>query len=185
MELCVLTTPLVFDTGPLRHFTLRGWLGPLKFLTRDRGILIPESVLIELERQAQTEPDLRQVIDGVWVEVDRSDDIEFVTAFAAYEERLVRKGDDTNRGECGVLALGKVRGFEVVLDDGTARAIAEEEKLSVTATLPLLCEAIRAEELTVPMVEHLADELIAGDYFLPFGPGEFRRWALEQGLIDY
>ncbi len=73
----------------------------------------------------------------------------------------------------------------MVIDDGTARAIAEEEKLAVTATLPLLCEAIRGELLTVPMVEHLADELIAGDYFLPFGPGEFRRWALEQGLIDY
>ena len=185
MELRVLTAPLVFDTGPLRHFALRGWLGPLKFLTRDRGILIPESVLVELERQALTEPDLRQLLDGGWVVVDRSDDIEFLAAFAGYEERLVKKGDDTNRGECGVLALGKVRGYELVIDDGTARAIAEEEKLTVTATLPLLCEAIRAGEMTVPMVEHLADELIAGDYFLPFGPGQFRRWALEQGLIDY
>jgi predicted nucleic acid-binding protein len=138
-----------------------------------------------LDYQAHSKPALRQVFDADWVKVDRCDDLEFVAAFATFEERLVPKGTDTNRGECGVLALGKFKGYEVVLDDGTARAIAEDEGLSVTATLPLLCEAIRAGKLTVPMVEHLADELIAGEYFLPFGPGQFRQWALEQDLIDY
>lgn len=164
---------------------MNGWLGVLKFLTSDRGLLIPESVFIELGHQANSEPALRQVLEADWVKVDRCDDLQFVAAFAAYEERLVPKGTDTNRGECGVLALGRVKGFELVLDDGTARAIAEDEGLSVTATLPLLCGAIRAGKLTVPMVEHLADELIAGEYFLPFGPGHFRQWALEQDLIDY
>lgn len=32
----------VFDTGPLRHFTQQGWLGVLKFLTRESNVLIPE-----------------------------------------------------------------------------------------------------------------------------------------------
>ena len=180
-----MTGPLVFDTGPLRHFALQGWLGALKFVTRESGILVPESVLAELERQASVEPILRQVVDADWLQVDRSDDLDFLTAFAGYEERLVPRGSDENRGECGVLALGKVRGYEVVIDDGTARAVAEADGMEPLATLPLLCRAIRAEELTVVMVEHLADELIAGDYFLPFGAGQFRRWALESGLIDY
>jgi len=37
----------------------------------------------------------------------------------------------------------------------------------------------------VSMVEKLADDLITGEYYLPFGPGEFRRYALENGLVDY
>lgn len=90
-----------------------------------------------------------------------------------------------NRGECGVLALGKVRGYEVVLDDRVARTIAEEDGLRVTSTLSLLCHAIRAKQLTVAMVEALADDLLAGDYYLPFPAGSFRRWALEEGHLDY
>lgn len=34
------------------------------------------------------------------------------------------------------------------------------------------------------MVEALADDLISGEYHLPFGSGGFRTWALEQGLIE-
>ncbi|WP_269843694.1 hypothetical protein [Actinomyces qiguomingii] len=34
----------VFDTGPLRHFAMEGWLGVLKFVTRDGRVVIPESV---------------------------------------------------------------------------------------------------------------------------------------------
>ena len=123
-----MTTPLVFDTGPLRHFALNGWLGALRFLTNDRGLLIPESVFVELENQARSEPAIGQILEADWVIVDRCDDLGYVTAFAAYVERLVPKGTDTNRGECGVLALGKVKGYELVLDDGTARAIAEDER---------------------------------------------------------
>jgi len=44
---------LVFDTGPLRHFAVQaGWAGVLKFLAGDRPVLIPESVEVELKRQA-------------------------------------------------------------------------------------------------------------------------------------
>lgn len=175
---------LVFDTGPLRHLAIEGWLGVLKFLAGDRRVVVPESVESELKRQVYEIPVLQQVLDAPWITIDRSDDLEFVTAFARYANRLVAKGDE-NLGECGVLALGEVRGFEVVLDDAVPRQIAIEIGIQVTATLPLLCQAIREGRLTVPMVEHLADDLIAGEYYLPFGSGGFRAWALEQGHIDY
>jgi hypothetical protein len=77
------------------------------------------------------------------------------------------------------------RGAGMVLDDSTPRAIADEEGLAVTVTVQLLCDAIRAGMLTVPMTEQLADELIMGKYYLPFGRGGFRLFALQQGLIDY
>ncbi|UUZ57651.1 nucleotide-binding protein [Nocardioides sp. B-3] len=173
----------VFDTGPLRHFAVQGWLGVLKFLTAERGAIIPESVEYELKRQVHELPALHQVLDADWIRVDRSDDLDFLMAFARYEERLAV--GEQNRGECGVLALGKTRGFETVLDDGAPRAIAEAEGIPVTATLPLLCQAIREGRLTVPMVESLADDLPAGSYYLPFSEGGFRSRAHQEALIEY
>ncbi|MEU8050987.1 hypothetical protein [Micromonospora haikouensis] len=35
------------------------------------------------------------------------------------------------------------------------------------------------------MVESLVDDLLESKYFLPFGPGGFRRHVLENGLLDY
>lgn len=53
------------------------------------------------------------------------------------------------------------------------------------STLTLLCDGIRQGKLTVGMVEQVADDLIAGDYYLPFGRGGFRYWALEQAMIGW
>lgn len=82
---------LVFDTGPLRHFAVHGWLGVLKFVAGDRRVVIPESVEQELKRQVHDVPALRQVLDARWIEVDRSGDLPFLLAFARYEERLARR----------------------------------------------------------------------------------------------
>ena len=174
---------LVFDTGPLRHFAVQGWIRTLDFLAGDRRVLIPESVERELRDRAHTLPVLNDVLAAEWIHIDRSDDLQFLAAFSRYEERLVVGG--ANRGECGVLALAEVRGYEAVLDDAVPRALAEEFSLRVTATVPLLCQAVREGKLTLEMVEKVADDLLSGEYFLPFGPGEFRRYAIENGLVDY
>lgn len=174
---------LVFDTGPLRHFALQGWLGVLPFVAGDRAVLIPESVEREIREQAHHSPLLHGVLRSELITVDRSDDLEYVAAFAHYERHLVT--GTKNRGECGVLALGKTRGHELVLDDAVARRLAEDSGIRITSTLNLLCTAIRGGQLTVSLVEHVADRLIQGEYYLPFGKGGFRQWALEQALIDY
>lgn len=181
-----MTTPsdaLVFDTGPLRHFAEQGWLGVLHFLAGARAVVMPESVERELSHQVHAVPVLRQVLEASWITIDRSDDIAFLTTFARYEDRLVVGGK--NRGECGVLALGAVRGYEVVLDDNVARNTAEEDGIRVSSTLALLCRAIREGQLTVSLVERLADDLIMGDYYLPFATGGFRGWAAQEGVIEY
>lgn len=146
-------------------------------------MVVPETVERELRRQSHEIPVLNEVLNADWIQIDRSDDIEFLTKFSRYEGRLVV--GDANLGECGVLALGASRGCELVLDDGVARTLAEEDHLRVTSTLSLLCRAIREGQLTVPMVEKLADDLLMGDYYLPFSRGGFRAWALQEGLIDY
>lgn len=174
---------LAFDTGPLRHFAIQGWLGVLKFVTRDKTVVIPESVERELPEHRHEYPSLAQVFDADWIHVDRSLEIAYLTAFARFEGRLV--SGTKNLGECGVLALGVTRDCTLVIDDATPRQVAAEENLETTTTLALLCSAIREGKLTVPMVEQVADDLLEGDYYLPFAFGGFQRWALELGLIDY
>lgn len=173
----------VFDTGPLRHFCLGGWLGVLKFLVGDVPAVMPESVEREVLFQQASDPRLEQITRAGWIGVDRCDELGFLRDFARYEQRLVPTGSERNRGECGVLALARARGWIAVLDDVAPRTIAEEEGIEKTGTLGLLCRAIREERLTVAMVERLTDDLIAGCYYLPFGPGEFYPWARQRGLI--
>ena len=173
----------VFDTGPLRHFAAQQWLGVLQFLTADRPVYIPDSVEREIDAATQHVPAVRAVLEAKWINVHRSTDQKFAEAFSRYADRLVANGKNT--GECGVLAMGELYGCEIVIDDSTAHRIAEEKKLRVTATVPLLCQAIRARQLTMAMVEALVDNLLEGEYRLPFGPGGFRKHVIEHGLLEY
>lgn len=186
MELCLVTVPenaWVFDTGPLRHFAMQGWLGVLRFLAQEHPVYISDTVERELGDAAQHVPAVRAALDADWISVHRSTDPRFHEAFAHYVDRLVV--GNKNLGECGVRALGEIYKCEVVIGDAIPRQIAKEKGIRVTAKVPLLCEAIRAKRLTVAMVEALADHLLEGDYYLPFGPGGFRRHVLENGLLDY
>lgn len=172
---------LVFDTGPLRHFALQGWLGVLKYLSRDHEVMIPETVEVELREQRQTDAALQLVFEADWITVDRSNDLVYLRAFANFERLLAVGG--RNRGECGVLALGKARGHKLVIDDRVASNHARRAGLNCRGTLALLCDAIREKKLTVAMVSELADDLLAGEYRLPFETGRFAQWADENGLI--
>lgn len=173
----------VFDTGPLRHFTAQGWLGVLRFLAGDRPVYIPDVVERELYEAVRRNVSVQAAIDAEWIRIYRSGDPRFLAALARYSDRLAV--GRAHLGECGVLAMGEVYGCEIVIDDATARRIADEKGLRVTATVPLLCEAIRTKKLTTVMVEELADRLLESEYYLPFGPGGFRRHVIENGLLDY
>ena len=98
-----------FDTGPLRHFALGGWLAVLKFVTRDGRVVIPESVEEELKQQRAGDPGLDQVLKADWINVERRYDMDYLQQFAAFGQLLV-DNRGRNRGECGVLALGGVSG---------------------------------------------------------------------------
>jgi predicted nucleic acid-binding protein len=155
---------LVFDTGPLRHFAIQGWLGVLRFLAGERPVYIPDSVERELNSATEHVSATRATLDAEWIHVHRSSHPDFIEAFAHYYDRLAV--GDKNRGECGVLAMGQIYKCEVVVDDAVPRKIAEEKGIRVTATV-LLCEAIRAKQLTTVMVEALADDLLESKYYLP------------------
>ena len=86
-----------------------------------------------------------------------------------------------NLGECGVLALAKLRGLTAVVDDRVARQVGEEDGVQIQGTLSLLQQGVRQGLLTIPLVSRVADDLLATEYRLPFTPGQFAGWAQEQG----
>ena len=51
--------------------------------------------------------------------------------------------------------------------------------IHVTRTLALLCQAISEGVQAPEAVSSIADELLETDYRLPFGKGDFERWAAE------
>ncbi|MEV6632294.1 hypothetical protein AB0M54_16250 [Actinoplanes sp. NPDC051470] len=116
---------LVFDTGPMRHFAIQGWLGVLRFLAGERPVYIPDSVERELDQAIEHVSAARAVLDAGWIQVYRSTSSDFLKAFARYADRLV--ADGKNVGECGVLAMGQIFKCEVVIDDATPRSVAEED----------------------------------------------------------
>jgi len=173
---------LVFDTGPLSHFARQQWLGALKAVVGARTALIPDVVLDELRIGAAQDGRIQAVLDADWLERrDLSSGVE-ILAFAQFSSLLVR--GDRNRGEAGVLALAATTGGTAIIDDGAARHAAQAHGVSHRGTLALLCEAVRLGLLTVPLVSALADDLISGEYRLPFKPGGFAKWAAEAGLLS-
>ena len=55
----------------------------------------------------------------------------------------------------------------------------EAQGVHVTRTLALLCQAISEGVQAPEAVSSIADELLETDYRLPFGKGDFERWAAE------
>lgn len=172
----------VLDTGPLSHFSRSQWLGVLKVVLKEVQVIVPDVVEDELRRGAVQNMHLQAVLDADWIQVVPLTSPEQLAAFTYYEQRLVG-ADGRNVGECGVLALAETTARAVaVVDDREAVNVARRRNVEVRRTLGLLCEAIRQGLLTVPLVSALADDLLRNSYRLPFGPGEFARWADEQGL---
>lgn len=172
---------LVFDNGPLSHFARESWLGVLKAVVGDRRAVIPDAVVIELERGAASDTRIQSVLDATWIERRELTTPAELAAFGKYSARLVSRG--RNVGEAAVLALAETMPGVAVVDDGPGRRAAEDNGVGLRPTLALLCEAIRGELLTVALVSALADDLLASAYRLPFASGGFARWAEENGLV--
>jgi predicted nucleic acid-binding protein len=172
----------VIDTGPLSQFARSQWLGVLKVVLSEVRVVIPDIVEMELQEGAAQYLHLQAVLDASWIDVVPLDTDEQLAAFSHYTERLVG-ANGRNVGECGVLALAETTPYATaVLDDQVAYNLGKQRKVEVRRTLGLLCEAIRRELLTVPLVSAVADDLLEHSYRLPFSPGGFAQWAAREGL---
>lgn len=116
-----------------------------------------------------------------WIEHRELCSSEEIDFFAQFSARLVK--GERNLGEAAVLALARVTDGTAVIDDGAARKAAEDYRIKLRPTLALLCEAVQAGLLTVSLVSALADDLLAGQYRLPFRQGGFEKWACDNGVL--
>lgn len=173
----------VLDTGPLSHFAKAQWLGVLKLVLKEHQALIPDVVVDELRSGAQQHHHLRSVLEAGWIETVPLTSPSQLSAFVHYERQLVGP-DRRNIGECGVLALAEsLPGAVAVVDDRVAVEASRGRPVKVRRTLGLLCDAVRAELLTVPLVSALADDLLQGQYRLPFTTGGFADWCEREGIF--
>jgi predicted nucleic acid-binding protein len=178
------TSTFVFDTGPLSHFARGGWLGALRFLIGNQPACIPEAVARELADGQHKYQHLGLVLEASWLTVDRFDDAPALVRTARYEQRLAANG--RNRGECAVLGLAGTRNWTAVIDDGEARKIATEDQIAYMTTGNLLCQAIKAKQMTASTCAAIADDLVRTEYRLPFSSGEdFLNWAVDNGILDF
>jgi predicted nucleic acid-binding protein len=172
----------VFDTGPLSHFARENWLGVLKAVVGSRTAMIPDMVVEELQNGARRDSRIQAALDASCIEHRELLDEQELESYRSFAELLVYR--ERNRGEAAVLALAATTNGIAVVDDGAGRRAAQQSGVRCKPTLSLLCDAIRQGLLTVPLVSALADDLLAGVYRLPFGPGGFEKWAAENGLLD-
>lgn len=174
-------TQYVFDTGPLTHFAREGWLGILRSVIGNRTAVIPDTVVDELRAGCHGRPYVQLVLEAPWIEHHDLTSDDELEAFADIASSLV--ADGRNVGESGVLAYASANEAIAVIDDGPARKIARARNIAHVGTLGLLCEALRAGLLTVPLVSTVTDHLLESEYRFPFGPGDFAKWARAEGLI--
>jgi predicted nucleic acid-binding protein len=119
------TDVVVFDTGPLSHFALAGWLGLLKAVVDGRAAVVPDVVAAELRAGAVRDSRIAAVLDEPWIQIRE------LTHFAHFSSLLVKR--DRNIGEAGVLALAKATDAMAIIDDGAARKAAADSNIRSAA----------------------------------------------------
>ena len=157
---------LVFDTGPLSHIARQNWRGALRFIVGQRCATIPDVVVTELRAGLSRYPYLSMVLDASWLVQHSLTSPEELDAFATFSSLLVAR--DRNWGEVGVLAYAKVHGATAIIDDGPARNAARRHGIPCRGTLGLVCDAVNQGHITLSMASALADDLLEGEYRLPF-----------------
>jgi predicted nucleic acid-binding protein len=142
-----------------------------------RQAIVPDMVVEELRTFAHRDPGIESLLAAPWLEHYPLAGHRERLLYGKYASLLVE--GDRNRGEAAVLAVADAVGGKAVLDDMVARNIATRHGIDRTGTLGLLCAAIDGGLLTVALVSALADDLISGRYRLPFAPGGFEKWWID------
>lgn len=179
--------PWVVDSGPLSHFAKAGWLGLFKLVAAGRPVMIPDVVHQELLNGVRDHPHLRSVLDATsdWIEVRSISRPAEMVVLARYASVLLGADGRKNLGECGVLALAEVIPGVAILDDRAGRRAGTASDVSVRGTVALILDAIKEHGLPREVAAVVADDLLATEYRLPFEPGLFLRWSVENGQLDY
>jgi len=144
---------LVLDASALISLARVGCLSLLRELAEK--VYIPEAVYDEVVRSGYGRPGSLEVDQAGWI-----------SRRSVQDESVVdRLQPALGRGEAEAIVLaGELEADFVILDDATARRIAEVEGQKVLGLLGLL---IRAKELgIVPALKPLLDQIVGAGFFI-------------------
>jgi len=144
---------LVLDAGPL--ITLAR-IGTLELLHRSaEQIFIPEAVYRECVTQAQGRPGSDEIARAPWI----------VRQAVQDQTTVTRLRSRVGWGEAEAIVLARqLHADAVVLDDSTARRVAEEEGCAVVGLLGLIVNAKR--QGLIPTVKPLLNAMRQENFFM-------------------
>lgn len=144
---------LVLDTSPLITLARIGSLGLLRQLANQ--IVIPDAVYVESVSQARGRPGSIEIAQADWI----------IRRQAENQAQVMRLRNRIGRGEAEAIVLAQqIRADAVVLDDATARQIAEQEGCRVIGLLGLLIDGKRRGLLST--VKPLLDAMREHGFFV-------------------
>ncbi len=106
------------------------------------------------------------------------------TSFAASLKQGCDQPCFRHNGEAAVLAWVSVNGGVAIVDEATARAIGDRERLQVHGSLWLLIRSFKTRVHDRATIEAIVDDLIGTGMRLPVDSGAaLFSWAYEAGIL--
>lgn len=172
----------VMDTSTFTHFCRAGYEEVLHRLAPQGLILIPDTVLAEIEAGREAGYDISSPTTLPWVEIGVLTDDESTTQMLIKVDMPSGKDERArkNLGECAVLACAKHRGMIAVIDDGDARTQARARNLPFITTMRIILMA--HQDLADVDAEKLYEDLLDTGMRLPQA-NSFVGWAQKMRLL--
>lgn len=117
-----------------------------------------------------------------WLQTVHVDGIDELHCLVTWMQR-VGATDRLHRGEATVFAWADRHCAVVVIDDQSARRVAQQHGLEVHGSLWVMAKGVEHGRATVESASSLADTLLKHGARYPFEVGGFRHWAVAQGLL--
>ncbi|WP_157103796.1 hypothetical protein [Nocardia harenae] len=176
----------MMDTSTFTHFCRARRQDILQRLAPHGIILLPDTVLTEVEAGRDRGYDIPPIASFPWVERG------ILTLEEEYTQLLIKvdmpsKRTDPPRkhlGECAVLACAKHRTMVAVIDDGDARTQARQRELPYITTMWIIAEAHKTlAGIDCETTEQIYQDLLATDMKLP-AAGTFHAWAARFDMLN-
>jgi predicted nucleic acid-binding protein len=172
---------LVLDSSPLSCFAKAKQLPMLELLTGGYVRVTTRAVLDELRQGVRDHPEIAEVEELSWLQVEPLDSLAELRIFAAYSAIFGNGPRDI--GEATVLAWAEAHGATAMTDDQVAVQAAQSRGVAVVRTLALVARGVHKDVLTRERAESLVEELLRAGARFPLGLGQFVEWAARQGLF--
>lgn len=173
------------DTSTFTHFCRAGREDLLRRLAPQGVILLPDTVLTEVEAGRDRGYDIPAIASFPWVERGILTLAEEYTQLLIKVDMPSKKSDPPRKhlGECAVLACAKHRAMVAVIDDGDARTQARQRELPYITTMWIVAEAHKTlEDIDCEATEQIYQDLLDTEMKLP-AAGAFHPWATRFGML--